>query len=203
MVRLKTGKDYICLTCGTVVYRSAADMRKNRTGKIYCSKECSKTMKLTNPKKYARSQAEYAEESGRLLKKLNCEKCGGVDNIQKHHPDYTKPLEVVWLCRYCHDVETKPARVREVERRRKYFHPCGCGKKAVVRSMCKTCYSKWIRLKIATKHCVVPGCMKNQYSRDLCLSCYKNRQNLSEYVRPLVKRGTKQKNSYNYLNNEV
>jgi hypothetical protein len=31
-----------------------------------------------------------------------CEHCGSTNNLQKHHPDYSKPLEIVTLCRDCH-----------------------------------------------------------------------------------------------------
>ena len=30
-----------------------------------------------------------------------CERCGEL-KVEKHHPDYTKPLKVEWLCRPCH-----------------------------------------------------------------------------------------------------
>ena len=30
-----------------------------------------------------------------------CSQCGK-EVAQKHHPDYGKPLEFVWLCRPCH-----------------------------------------------------------------------------------------------------
>jgi hypothetical protein len=30
------------------------------------------------------------------------EVCKSDENLQKHHPDYTKPLEIKWLCRKCH-----------------------------------------------------------------------------------------------------
>lgn len=35
------------------------------------------------------------------LQKLTCEHCGSEDS-QMHHEDYSKPLEVMWLCRICH-----------------------------------------------------------------------------------------------------
>ncbi len=31
-----------------------------------------------------------------------CQVCGGVSNIEAHHPDYSKYLEVNWFCRICH-----------------------------------------------------------------------------------------------------
>ena len=45
----------------------------------------------------ARKQVHNAKKSGRLIPG-HCEICGTDDNIQAHHPDYLKPLEVMWLC---------------------------------------------------------------------------------------------------------
>jgi len=36
-----------------------------------------------------------------LIVKLPCQECGGLD-VEAHHPDYSKPLEVIWLCRGKH-----------------------------------------------------------------------------------------------------
>ena len=56
------------------------------------------------PDKIAARQAILiAKRSGRL-KQADCERCGD-KNTQAHHPDYSKPLEVIWLCRTCHDIE--------------------------------------------------------------------------------------------------
>jgi hypothetical protein len=61
----------------------------------------------------ARSYAKVYLKRGRLVK-LTCEKCGSGDS-QMHHEDYSKPLEVTWLCRPCH-LELhgkKPGRYKE------------------------------------------------------------------------------------------
>jgi ribosomal protein S27AE len=57
----------------------------------------------------AQNLLEYAVASGVVERKTHCEKCGdtgtmkdGRSAIQAHHDDYTKPLEVRWLCQRCH-----------------------------------------------------------------------------------------------------
>lgn len=39
------------------------------------------------------------------MKKLPCQICNASTHIQGHHPDYSKPLEVVWLCPSHHKLE--------------------------------------------------------------------------------------------------
>jgi len=58
---------------------------------------------------YARNQVTIALKTGRLVKGP-CVVCGTTKQIQAHHPDYTKPLDVMWLCRLHHKEEhTKTA----------------------------------------------------------------------------------------------
>jgi len=47
-----------------------------------------------------RSYAHVYLKRGKL-KKLPCQECGN-EKSQMHHPDYSKPLEIIWLCRSCH-----------------------------------------------------------------------------------------------------
>jgi len=37
-----------------------------------------------------------------LIPNSTCGLCGRPVNTIAHHPDYNKPLEVIWLCRRCH-----------------------------------------------------------------------------------------------------
>src|SRR3990167_8578041 len=37
-----------------------------------------------------------------IVEKESCSRCGACDNLEFHHADYSKPLEVTILCRECH-----------------------------------------------------------------------------------------------------
>lgn len=39
---------------------------------------------------------------GKLSKPELCSSCGSADPVQAHHADYSKPLDVEWLCHACH-----------------------------------------------------------------------------------------------------
>lgn len=45
----------------------------------------------------ARSKVSHAIRDG-LLIKMPCEKCGTIEGVHGHHEDYSKPLDVNWLC---------------------------------------------------------------------------------------------------------
>lgn len=54
-----------------------------------------------NPERYkARNAVNNAVRDGRLLK-MDCAFCG-TSNTVAHHHDYTRPLDVTWLCSPCH-----------------------------------------------------------------------------------------------------
>ena len=53
--------------------------------------------RAANPEKYsAHSKVAFALKSGKLMK-LPCFVCGA-EKTEGHHPDYSSPLDVVWLC---------------------------------------------------------------------------------------------------------
>jgi hypothetical protein len=44
---------------------------------------------------------KYALKKGRLQKGA-CQHCGATEHVHAHHEDYSKPLDVIWLCPSCH-----------------------------------------------------------------------------------------------------
>lgn len=62
--------------------------------------------KETAHKYRARSAVLRAVRSGKIVKK-SCEVCNE-SRVQAHHEDYSKPLEVKWLCREHHEAHHHP-----------------------------------------------------------------------------------------------
>lgn len=50
----------------------------------------------------ARNAVQRAVKAGRLMRPERCEDCGNPGAVEASHDDYSKPLEVEWLCRPCH-----------------------------------------------------------------------------------------------------
>lgn len=56
-----------------------------------------------NPEKRSAQQILYrAVKLGRVTRPETCSRCGALGRIHAHHPDYTQPLLVEWLCHQCH-----------------------------------------------------------------------------------------------------
>lgn len=59
-------------------------------------------------KQNARQRVYDAIKRGSLVRGA-CEKCATTQGVTAHHEDYSKPLEVRWLCRPCHGREHRSA----------------------------------------------------------------------------------------------
>jgi len=59
----------------------------------------------------ARSRVAYAVKTGEIIKRP-CQMCGK-RKVEAHHEDYSKPLEIMWLCREHHRQRDIAIGVRE------------------------------------------------------------------------------------------
>lgn len=99
--KMRDGRLNVCKVC------FAADMRDYRRRHYRRVVAAGDAYKARNPEK-ARAHVAVcnALRSGRLFKPGACEGCGKRPalsrELQAHHRDYSKPLEVQWLCAGCH-----------------------------------------------------------------------------------------------------
>lgn len=74
--------------------------RKTERGKETRKKELAHYK--TTPNYKAGYLLTNAVRDGRIIKPKTCSKCSVGGKIHGHHYNYTKPLEVVWVCKDCH-----------------------------------------------------------------------------------------------------
>lgn len=91
-----------------------------RHNQTYCSSICqiganTARHSESRAKQHREREAERYRNGGKIRKQAQaiarrdgrpapmfCEDCGVRPPIDRHHDDYTKPLEIKWLCRQCH-----------------------------------------------------------------------------------------------------
>lgn len=134
----KHGKSYRCLPCnrayGTSRKKNPESDRarqakyRNRNRELLNAKKREwnhahrdlineqRKEQLHTPQAIARRILVDAVRYGTIRKPNRCEECGEVKErreIQAHHPDYSKPLYVQWLCAACHGKITYPHALQE------------------------------------------------------------------------------------------
>lgn len=76
---------------------------KTEAGKASLSAAREKWQERNADKRAAHVILGNAVRDGRVFKPDSCQSCGDTGcRIEGHHHDYTKPLDVKWLCRSCH-----------------------------------------------------------------------------------------------------
>jgi hypothetical protein len=69
----------------------------------YIARESTKRYREKHREKVnAQCQLRDHVKRGNIIKPTTCSICNSDQWIEAHHADYTKPLEVVWLCKKCH-----------------------------------------------------------------------------------------------------
>lgn len=97
---------------------SVREYDRNRSGlphRVELRTRVTREWRKRNPEA-ARAQAEAhkAMKAGYIATVPLCQTCGLDKRLEKHHPDYSRPLLVVWLCKRCHAIADKLRRVLEV-----------------------------------------------------------------------------------------
>jgi hypothetical protein len=89
-----------------------ADRRRNsKPARRQHLRENAIRWRANNPEKVrAHSRVAHAVRRGDLVRQP-CEECGSTET-HAHHDDYSKPLEVRWLCAVHHAAETRGAMAR-------------------------------------------------------------------------------------------
>lgn len=97
--RNRTAKDGLTSWCKDCV-RERQHGRKRKPEHI---KRRNAVIHRSNPiKTKARAKLKYAVSSGKITRPSSCEICNSTEHIHGHHDDYSKPLDVRWVCRKCH-----------------------------------------------------------------------------------------------------
>lgn len=89
---------YMCNPCNAKRIKEYYHKNKERVREIIY-----KSTSKHYAKQKARLTLNYHVNAGNITKPLNCERCAtNKTRIEGHHDDYSKPLEVMWLCTRCH-----------------------------------------------------------------------------------------------------
>jgi len=128
----KDGYKHQCKACERLYHQTekakishkASCLKYQRTekGKIASRANCAKFRKNEAFKKSTlKYRAKFPERrsaqiavctalhSGILVKPENCTCCNAQCIPEGHHTDYTKPLQVIWLCKDCHEAAHHPS----------------------------------------------------------------------------------------------
>jgi len=91
--------------------RERCRVKSARQRSLFGCKQPSRESKLAwnahnKHKRQAHRRAARAVRLGIIQTRDSCEHCGATSiRLHKHHRDYLKPMEVLWLCPACHGIE--------------------------------------------------------------------------------------------------
>jgi hypothetical protein len=78
------------------------DYEQTEKGKL-TKKIAMKTYNAKHPLRYAAHiVVNNAIRDKKLIAQKNCSVCNSTTKIEGHHDDYTKPMDLRWLCEKCH-----------------------------------------------------------------------------------------------------
>jgi len=81
-------------------------LRQTNPEKVRLREKLAARNRPKTEKMKVREVFNHAMVSGKIIKPSNCSQCGKLRKVTAHHDDYSKPLEVRWLCYECHGRQT-------------------------------------------------------------------------------------------------
>ena len=82
--------------------KSSQAYHRTERGKEVSRKADRKRYRFSTEKLKARIAVSHAIRDGKLTRPSHCESCFNERFTEGHHEDYSKPLDVDWLCTKCH-----------------------------------------------------------------------------------------------------
>jgi hypothetical protein len=98
------GIDTQCRACGVIKCRRYRRLNRELiTARLRLKKATKLATEQQIEKELARGKLRAAVQAGTISKPASCSACGRSGmTIHGHHEDYSRPLEVTWLCPQCH-----------------------------------------------------------------------------------------------------
>ena len=108
--RVSSGRTYQCKPCTNTYHRILKNKnpeKRREEGRHYYREHKQERNAYSHRREQLfpeRRKAYYKVDHAKTLGILvpgQCDKCG-LPATEAHHEDYTKPLEIIWLCSSCH-----------------------------------------------------------------------------------------------------
>jgi len=88
------------------------DGRKWKKNNPEIVREIARRARKKHPERMrAYDAVKWAVKTRKLIRPEKCSKCNRESKVEAHHEDYHKKLDVIWLCRQCHEDITHPQRI--------------------------------------------------------------------------------------------
>lgn len=104
MYKTKVGVTNFSLWCTQCNTERAKAYRATPKGKENIYKAVYKSIAKYPERQKARVILNRSVRKGDIIKPSKCSKCNKKCKVEGHHPSYTQPLVVEWVCRQCHSM---------------------------------------------------------------------------------------------------
>jgi ribosomal protein S27AE len=96
----------------TPAWKLEANRRWRARNRVYLREYWGQWRRARREAMRAHRRLDYALRTGKITRPKKCDRCGKRCIPDGHHEDYSRPLDVRWLCKRCHAQERKTERSR-------------------------------------------------------------------------------------------